>query len=79
MVISNNRKTEESVLIYDQLPITMNEDVKVESIDPQIDNDKLNNDRELKWNVKLKPGEKKIIPLKYQVKFPNDVHVYGLE
>ncbi len=77
--ITNNRKTEETVKVYDQAPIAMNEDIKVELLEPQIDMDKLNNDRELKWDVKLKPGEKKIIPLKYTVEFPNNVNVYGLE
>ena len=77
--ITNNRKTEETVKVYDQAPIAMNEDIKVELLEPQIDMDKLNNDRELKWDVKLKPGEKKIIPLKYTFEFPNNVNVYGLE
>ncbi len=77
--ITNNRKTEETVKVYDQAPIAMNEDIKVELLEPKIDMDKLNNDRELKWDVKLKPGEKKIIPLKYTIEFPNNVNVYGLE
>jgi hypothetical protein len=77
--ITNNRKTEETVKVYDQAPIAMNEDIKVELLEPKIDMDKLSNDRELKWYVKLKPGEKKIIPLKYTIEFPNKVNVYGLE
>ncbi len=77
--ITNNRKTEETIKIFDQVPIAMNEDIKVELLEPKIDMDKLNNNKELKWDVKLKPGEKKIIPLKYTIEFPNNVNVYGLE
>ena len=77
--ITNNRKTEESILVYDQAPIPMNEDIKVELLEPKKDKDELGNDKKLEWNVKLKPGEKKVIPLKYSVEFPNKLNVYGLE
>ncbi len=77
--ITNNRKTEESILVYDQLPIAMNEDIKVELLEPKKEKDELGNDKKLEWTVNLKPGEKKIIPLKYLVEFPNKLNVYGLE
>lgn len=75
----NNRKTEESVLVYDQIPIPMNEDITVNLIEPKKEKEEISNDRKLEWNIKLKPGEKKIIPIKYQVEFPQNVNVYGLE
>ena len=77
--ITNNRPTEESVLIYDQIPIPMNEDIKVNLIEPKKEKEELGNERKLQWNVKIKPGEKKIIPLKYTVEFPDNINVYGME
>ena len=77
--ILNNRQTEETVLICDQIPIAMNEDIKVELIEPQKEKSDLGNENKLEWNVKLKPGEKMIIPIKYQVAFPNNLMIYGLE
>lgn len=77
--ITNNRPTEESVLIYDQIPIPMNEDIKVNLIETKKDKEELGNEQKLEWHVKIKPGEKKIIPLKYIVEFPNNINVYGLE
>jgi hypothetical protein len=77
--ILNNRKTEESVLIYDQVPITMNEDIKVELIEPQKEITELGNENKLEWNIKLSPGEKVTIPIKYQIVFPNNLIIYGLE
>ncbi|HVO73279.1 MAG TPA: DUF4139 domain-containing protein, partial [Ignavibacteriaceae bacterium] len=77
--VTNNRQTEESVLVYDQLPIAMNEEINVELIEPQKEEKELGNDKKLEWNLKLKPGEKKIIPVKYKVDFPNNYNVYGLE
>ena len=77
--LKNNRKTEETVLIEDQLPIPMNEDIKVELVEPLVEKEKIGNDQKLQWNVKLKPGEKKVIPLKYWVEYPRGTSVYGLE
>ena len=77
--ITNNRTTEESVLVYDQIPIPMNEDIKVSLIEPKKEKEELANDQKLEWNIKIKPGEKKIIPIKYTVEYPNNINVYGLE
>jgi hypothetical protein len=77
--ITNNRKTEESINVFDQLPVAMNEKIKVEPITPTEEEMKPGQNRELVWNLKLVPGEIKTIPLKFTVEFPNDVTVYGLE
>jgi hypothetical protein len=75
----NNRETEEVIWIYDQLPIPMNEKIKIELLLPEKDKNKLKNDQQLVWRLKLKPGEKKILPIKFQVQFPENQNVYGLE
>jgi hypothetical protein len=77
--VTNNRQTEESLTIFDQVPIAMNEDIKVELLDPKIEIKELGNDNKLELNFKLKPGEKKVIPVKYQIEFPNNINIYGLE
>lgn len=77
--VTNNRQTEESVLIMDQIPIAMNEEINVELIEPQKDEKEIGNDKKLEWSLNIKPGEKKIIPVKYKIEFPNNLNVYGLE
>ena len=77
--IVNNRKTSEEISIYDQLPISRNEKIKTELIIPKDMEEKLNDKKELKWDIKLNAGETKIIPLKFTIEFPNNVNVYGLE
>lgn len=77
--ITNNRKTAEDISVYDQLPITRNEKIKTELLIPKDLEEKLNDKKELKWDLKLNPGETKIIPLKFTVEFPNNISVYGLE
>ncbi len=77
--LTNNRQTEEVIWLYDQLPIPMNEDIKVELLEPRKEKEELGNEQKLEWQLKLKPGEKKVIALKYQVEFPRNQAVYGLE
>jgi hypothetical protein len=77
--ITNNRKTTESISVFDQLPISRNEKIKIELLIPKDLEEKLNDKKELKWDLKLNPGENKIIPLKFTVEFPNNISVYGLE
>lgn len=77
--VTNNRKTEENITILDQLPISMNEKIRVELIEPAEKEVKLNNDKEILWKIKLNSGEIKIIPLKFTVEFPSNINVYGLE
>ncbi len=36
-------------------------------------------DGTLKWNVSLKPGEKRELPLKFTIEYPNDLPVSGVE
>jgi len=65
--------------VFDQLPVTMNEKIKIELITPSKNEVKFNQDNELVWQLKLNPGETKIIPLKFIVEFPDNVNVFGLE
>ncbi len=56
-------------MVYDQVPISKLEEIKIEVI--EISGAKYNKETgELKWQLKLKPGEKKSFILKYAVKYP---------
>lgn len=63
----------------DQLPISRNEKIKTELLIPKEMENTLNDSKELKWDLKLNPGETKVIPIKFSIKFPNNLNVYGLE
>ena len=77
--VTNNRKTEESISILDQLPVAMNEKIKIELITPSEKEVRFNQNNELVWHLKLNPGETKIVPFKFTIEFPNNVNVFGLE
>ena len=65
--------------MFDQLPISRNEKIKMELIIPKDLEEKLNDKKELRWDLKLNPGETKIIPLKFSIEFPSNISIYGLE
>ena len=87
----NNRKTAETVIVKDQLPITRHEKIGVtmvapaaSEIRPEEDGGKdgvvrKDEDGVLSWTLKLQPGEKRTIPLKFYVEYPADFAVSGLE
>ncbi len=77
--VTNNRKTEESIAVFDQLPVAMNEKIKIELITPPVEEKNLNQNKEIIWNLKLNPGEVRTLPLKFTVESPNNINVFGLE
>jgi len=79
IVLKNNRDSKEKVSVMDQLPIPMNEEIKVTLLTPAEDKTVLNNEKKIEWDINLMPGEKRIIPFKYKVEYPNNINVYGFE
>ena len=79
IVLTNTRKTEESVNVIDQLPISRNEKIRIELLEPDERNVQIDQQKRIKWLVQLKPNETKRLPLKYQIEFPKDARVSGLE
>lgn len=77
--VANTKPTEERIEVMDQLPISRNEKVKIELLSP--DEREINRDKQnrITWNLALKPGAAIKLPLKYQIEFPADAEVMGLE
>jgi len=80
--VTNNRKSEEEIVIWDQLPISGSEEIKVELIEPKWKENssslKKNEHEFLEWYYKLKAGESVKIPFKFAVEFPNGKNISGL-
>ncbi len=81
--LKNFKKTTEEIVVWDQLPISSNESVKVQLIEPSYkeDNDKLKkNEWEfLEWFFNLKSGEEMLIPFKFSVEYPHDARLSGID
>lgn len=82
ITIHNHKPTTEEIVIWDQLPISGNEQLKVHLLEPvyKEGNDQLKKtDLEyLEWFFLLKPEEEVKIPFKFSVEHPQDMAVDGL-
>jgi uncharacterized protein (TIGR02231 family) len=82
ITLQNFHKTNQKLTILDQLPISQNEAIEVKLTDstppPQYQPD----DQQrgfLRWVLDLKPTQKQEIDFKYQVKYPQEISITGLE
>jgi uncharacterized protein (TIGR02231 family) len=80
--VKNNKQTEEEIVVWDQVPISENEDIKIELIEPDYKKDtdvlKMNNDKFLEWFFQIQPGKEITIPFKFSVEYPQNKIVSGL-
>lgn len=79
IVLKNNRKTARNVKVIDQLPISQNEELKVSLLEPEPNQVKIDQQNQVIWDVRLMPGETKRIPFKFQIEFPKNAVVQGLD
>jgi uncharacterized protein (TIGR02231 family) len=79
LTVQNNRKIAANVVVLDQVPVSRNEKIVVKLLAPDERTAKPEADGTLKWTLDLKPGEKRELPLKFSIEYPNDLPVTGLE
>ncbi len=77
--LTNNSKTHETVSVFDQLPVALEEVITVTPVDPALSFKDLPANKEIAWHLTLKPGEKKIVPFKFSIEYPSSQTIYGLE
>jgi uncharacterized protein (TIGR02231 family) len=77
------KKTTEEIVVWDQLPISGNESVKVQLIEPTYKEDtnklKKNEWEFLEWFFILQPNEEMLIPFKFSVEYPHEAHLTGID
>ena len=79
--IKNNLKDVQDLTVYDQIPVALNAGIKVELLEPELNNKtniKLNESKILEWNFTVKPGQEISIPLIFTVEYPENMDVGGL-
>jgi len=79
ITVQNNKKTAERVIVADQVPLSRNEKIVVRQLAPSPGELKPTDEGTLKWTLDLRPGEKRELPVKFTIEYPNDVSVAGLE
>ncbi len=78
LIVQNNKKTEEKIVMVDQMPVSRNEKIVVKAVSPGEKELKPEADGTLRWTLVLKPGEKRELPLKFSIEYPNDLPVAGV-
>ncbi len=80
--ITNNKKLDAEIVVWDQLPVSTDQKIVVKLIDPKYvkdtDNLKKNNQDFLEWLFTLKPQEAKTIGFSFSVEYPTGTNVSGL-
>ncbi|HNX96604.1 MAG TPA: mucoidy inhibitor MuiA family protein [Candidatus Aminicenantes bacterium] len=76
IVLTNRKQAGVEVVVWDQIPASVQEDIRVSLLQPEYkgDTDKLKKTASdfLEWFYELKPGEKVEIPLAFQIEYPLD-------
>ncbi|MEO5909977.1 MAG: DUF4139 domain-containing protein [Pelobium sp.] len=74
ITIKNRKNKAIDLVLYDQLPISNNQDISIEKLD--LSGMELNEkDGKLTWKLKLQRNEEKKLNLKYQVKYPKNTQI----
>ncbi len=81
--ITNNKRTTESIVINDQIPVPQTEDIKVTLIKPEYSANtsvlEKNENEFIKWSYTIKPGKTIKIPFSYSIEYPENMVISGLE
>lgn len=75
----NSKGKEITMTISDNFPISRNEKIKVDLEEPKKDEAEISSDGIISWKVKLAPGEKKKLSMKFRVEYPKELTITGLE
>ncbi|MEM7375141.1 MAG: DUF4139 domain-containing protein [Bacteroidota bacterium] len=75
--LRNNKSSQVTLVIEDQIPVSQDQDITVEAL--ELSKGKLDPaSGKVSWTLTLEPGEKRNIPLKFEVKYPKNKPVSGL-
>lgn len=77
--LENTRKTPETVSVEDNIPVSQNEKIHVEQLDPAEKDLPHDDHGMIVWHVHLNPGEKKSWRLKFAVEYPQGLTISGIE
>ena len=77
--LENTKKSEQKVTVQDQLPVSQNEKIVVEQVEPAEKEVRRDDQGFMNWIVTLNPGEKKSWKLKFNIEYPQGTVISGIE
>jgi len=75
----NGKSKDLLIIVKDAFPVSRNEQIKVNQISPAKGEAEIADDGIITWKVNLKGNEIKKLPLKFNIEYPADLTVEGLE
>lgn len=83
IAVKNGKRQNITLLVYDQLPISGNEQIVVKPKEPEYSKDspalKKTDGETFEWTLQLSPGQEASLPLSFSVEYPAGTPVTGLE
>jgi uncharacterized protein (TIGR02231 family) len=83
LTVKNTHAVAEEMIVWDQLPISGTEGLKVKLLEPKYSKDtdslKIDDEMRISWFNTLQPAEEWEIPFSFQVDAPKDMNIDGLE
>jgi len=79
ITVTNNKASNADITVNDQIPVSRHEKIVVVQLEPDPNATKPNDEGVISWTLSLKPGEKRLLPLKFSITYPKDFSVTGLE
>lgn len=76
--ITNGKNKDVKIIVEDNYPVSLNEKIKVDLIEPKKRDVEITKDGIIKWNLILKPRSKKSLNLKFNIEYPKDIEVSGI-
>ncbi|MBN2654162.1 MAG: mucoidy inhibitor MuiA family protein [Nitrospirae bacterium] len=77
--IKNNKNKAVAISVIDNVPISLNEKIKVSLETPKKEETYITAEGIITWKLNLASGEKMALPLKFRVEHPKEIKVSGLE
>jgi uncharacterized protein (TIGR02231 family) len=77
--LENTKRTEQKISVQDQLPVSQNEKIVVEQVEPAEKEVHRDEQGFITWIMTLNPGEKKSWKLKFNVEYPQGTVISGIE
>lgn len=81
--IKNNKPLDSNITIQDQIPISQDDDIKVELLEPKLkekdETIKILEDGILEWTLTVKSGETINLDLKFMIEHPKEAIIIGLD
>ena len=76
--IHNGKKVPVDLLVKDQVPVSTDERISVQLLDPDPAEAKPDDRGIIIWHLTLKPQEKRDLNLKFSIEYPSDLRVSGI-